>query len=391
MKGVLMQTEKEMADGIHQMVPPEKMAPSARKLRDIYARKPCAPFFQREFGFFTLEKWKKQGMPQDVPLEKIFGFDSPGDYAIDGLGWCEAAFEPAFEEKILEDRTDYELVQDAAGRHVLFFKGRRSGFMPEYLEHPVRDWKTWNENVKWRLAPETESRYRDLDKSMDEARKAAGQGLIITQRVIGLYMYLRSLIGPGQLPLFFYDQPELLHDCIKTWFNLADSVIAKHQKYVTIDELYFGEDICYNHGLLISPDMVKEFLLPYYQQLVANLKKRQIDRSRHLYVHIDTDGFAIPAISLYRTIGMDIMSPFEVAAGCDVVKLGKEYPWLAMFGGIDKRILAAGKDAIDRHVDYIFPKMHKRGGYIPTCDHGVPEEVEYENYLHYRKRCLEYA
>lgn len=33
----------------------------------------------------------------------------------------------------------------------------------------------------------------------------------------------------------------------------------------------------------------------------------------------------------------------------------------------------------------------KKGGYIPTCDHGVPEEVSFENYLHYRKRMLEYG
>jgi uroporphyrinogen decarboxylase len=83
------------------------------------------------------------------------------------------------------------------------------------------------------------------------------------------------------------------------------------------------------------------------------------------------------------------MSPFEVAAGCDVVEIGKEYPGLRIFGGIDKRVLAAGKDAIDRHVDYILPFMKKRGGYIPTCDHGVPEEVRLEDYLHYRSRCRE--
>ena len=33
--------------------------------------------------------------------------------------------------------------------------------------------------------------------------------------------------------------------------------------------------------------------------------------------------------------------------------------------------------------------MRARGGYIPTCDHGVPEEVPYEDYLYYRKRCVE--
>ena len=52
---------------------------------------------------------------------------------------------------------------------------------------------------------------------------------------------------------------------------------------------------------------------------------------------------------------------------------------------------ATAIEVIDRLVDRIFPVMQARGGYIPTCDHGVPEEVSYENYLHYRKRCLEFA
>jgi hypothetical protein len=33
--------------------------------------------------------------------------------------------------------------------------------------------------------------------------------------------------------------------------------------------------------------------------------------------------------------------------------------------------------------------MRARGGYIPTCDHGVPEEVTLEDYRYYRRRCVE--
>ena len=86
---------------------------------------------------------------------------------------------------------------------------------------------------------------------------------------------------------------------------------------------------------------------------------------------------------------MDVMSPFEVASGCDVVEIGRQYPELAMFGGIDKRVLAQGKEAIDAHLEYIFPTMRARGGYIPTSDHGVPEEVTLENYRYYRSRAIE--
>jgi uroporphyrinogen decarboxylase len=380
-----------ISDGVSSLLPRERMSLSARKLRDTYARKPDAPFLQREFGFFCLERWKEQGMPQDVPMEKLFGYDPPGNHHLGGLGWCEAAFSPAFEERVLEDRGEHELAQDVAGRHVLFFKGRRNGFMPEYVAHPVKDLKTWEESCKWRLDASTPARYADLDARMAEAREAAAKGLIISQQVIGGYMYLRSLIGPVDLLYMVHDAPELIHDCMRTWLALADAVTARHQERVTLDELFFGEDICYNHGPLISPARMREYLVPYYQQLIANIKARQIDKARHLYFQIDTDGDARPVIPIYRELGMDVMSPFEVAAGCDVVEIGRQYPGLALLGGVDKRELAKGKEAIDRLVARIFPAMRRRGGYLPTCDHGVPEEVRYEDYLHYRKRCLEFA
>ncbi|HOJ30857.1 MAG TPA: uroporphyrinogen decarboxylase family protein [bacterium] len=367
------------------------MTTSARKLRDIYGRKPYAPFFQKEFGFFTLERWKKEGKIDDnTNLDELFGFDPPGNYNLAQLGWTIAPFEPAFETKIIEDKIDYELVQDESGRHVLFFKGRRNGFMPEYVAHPVKDWKTWIENVKWRLDLRTETRRKHFLKVIPELIDAQNKGLMITERVIGGYMYLRCLIGPSELPLFFYDHPDVIHDCMKTWFELANAIIEMHQQYTVIDELFFGEDICYNHGPLISPQMIKEFLFPYYQQLITNIKSRQAKSGRHLYFHLDTDGYAVSVIPLYKELGMDVMSPFEVASGCDVVRDGQTFPDIAMFGGIDKRVLAKTKDEIDRHLDRILPAMYKRGGYIPTCDHGVPEEVSFENYMHYRKRILEY-
>jgi uroporphyrinogen decarboxylase len=377
-------------DGVHAMVPREKMTDGARKLRDTYAITPGAPIFKREFGYYCLEEWKKQGMPENVPLAQLFDYDPPGNYGLGQLGWCEAAFQPCFETKIVEDRGAHEVVQDYAGRHVLFFKGRRNGFMPTYLDHPVKDRKTWEENVKWRLNPESPERYANLEERMKGATAAAAEGKIISQGLIGGYMYLRSLMGPEDVLYFFYDQPVLVHDCMQTWFRLADAVIARHQQSVTIDEIFFAEDICYNHGPLISPDMMRQFLLPYYQQLIRNLKARQIDRARHLYVQIDTDGYAVPVVSVYQeSIGMDVMSPFEVASGCDVVAIGRQYPNLAIFGGIDKRILAKGKEAIDRELERILPAMRARGGYIPTSDHGVPAEVRYEDYVHYRKRCVE--
>jgi hypothetical protein len=385
-------TDGVAGDGVTAMVAREAMEPSARKVRDAYARVPGAPLLRREFGFYSLERWRREeGLSPDEDLQALFLLDPPGHHSLGQLGWCEAAMAPAFEEVVLEDRGEHEVVQDHAGRKVLYFKARRSGFMPEYIDHPVKDRRTWEEGVKWRLEPDTPSRFAEMDARLQKARDAAGRGLMIQQNLIGGYMYLRSLIGPADLLYMFYDDPGLIHDCMQTWLRLADAVIARHQQAVTLDEVYLAEDICYNSGPLISPDMMREFLLPYYRQLLDNVRRRQLDPARHLYVQIDTDGCAMPTIPVYQEIGMDAMSPFEVASGCDVVAVGRAHPELAIFGGIDKRILATSKDAIDRELERILPVMRARGGYIPTCDHGVPEEVSLENYLHYRRRCVEWG
>ncbi len=368
-----------------------KMSLGTKKLRSFYNITPNAPIYQCEFGFYSLDRWKREGHITDASdLSQLFGFDASGSHSLGQLGWCEAAFCPIFTEEVIEDRGEHEVARDFAGRHVLFFKGRRSGFMPEYLDHPVKDMKTWEENCKWRLNPNQPERFIDLQARMEYAEECAQQGMFIVQNLVGGYMYLRSLIGPVELLYKFYDEPELIHDCMKTWLELSDAVIEKHQQYVTLDEIYLAEDICYNHGPLIAPDMMREFLFPYYQQLLANAKLRQRDKHRPLHIQIDTDGNANPVVDVYKEIGMDYMSPFEVASGCDVVEVAKKYPDLRIRGGIDKRILAKGKDAIDREIERIMPFMKKRGGYIPCCDHGVPEEVNFEDYMHYRKRMLEY-
>lgn len=379
-------------DGVHALVPRAAMTPAARRLRDTYAITPGAPFYHKTFGLWMcLDTWKTQGLP-DTDLATLFRLDPPGNHSLGQLGWCEAAFRPAFPQLTIADRGDTEVVQDTAGRQVLYFKGRRQGFMPEYVGHPVRDLKTWEEDVLWRLNPASPERYADLEARMAGARAAAAQGLMITQNLIGGYMYLRSLIGPEALLFAFYDMPDLIHACMRQWLALADAVIARHQQYVTLDELFLAEDICYNVGPLISPDMMRAFLIPYYQQLIANVRSRQIDRNRHLYVQVDTDGNAVPVIPVYReAIGMDAMSPFEVASNCDVVAIGRAYPDLVMSGGIDKRVLARSTAEIDALCARILPVMRRRGGYIPTCDHGVPPEVPWQNYLHYHRRCVEYG
>lgn len=386
-------------DGINCEVPENKLSEYIKIFRKNYNITPGSRIYRKEWGYYSLNRWIDEGyIPKgttNTTVKDIFYkkglFDGFSRHRLTDLGGIEAPFNPWFEVKVLEDLGEYELVQDIAGRKVIYFKGRRDGFMPEYKDHPVKDMDTWEKLCKWRMVPNDPLRFKRIDDSAEYIIGLQKKGIIIAQIAVGGYMYLRSLMGPLELLYMFYDNPELIHECMRSWFEVADATIAYKQKFYNIDEFMLLEDICYNMDSLISPDMIKEFLFPYYQQIISNIKKRQIDKNRHLFIQLDTDGHAPSVIPLYQKLGMDVMSPFEVAAGCDVVEIGKNFPNLVIEGGIDKRIIAKGKPYIDRHLDHIMPAMRKRGGYIPTCDHGVPAEVSFEDYLYFRERLSEYC
>jgi len=378
------------------MLPSEQMPDHVRKYRTVYEKTPGAPIFHMEGWYYSIDAWREQGLPSHLKegsaeWNEYFQFDTDARHCIWGLGWVEAALYPEYEEKVLERRSDgTELIRDKAGRKVLMFHDVRSGYMPEYVDHPVKDMQSWKEMIEPRLDFLNKQRRADLEAAVPLMVEKAKDGYFMQQRAIGAYMYLRSLIGPEGLLYMFYDDPDLIHACLGKWFELSDSVIAHTQRHVPLDEIFFGEDICYNNGPLISPDMIEEFLMPYYSKLMQNARSRQLDPGRKLHVQIDTDGKCMPVIRLYQKhLGMDCMSPFEVASGCDVVQVGKDFPDLIIQHGIDKRILAKSKEAIDAELERIIPVMKARGGYIPACDHGVPAEVPLENYLHYRKRMVE--
>ena len=52
-------------------------------------------------------------------------------------------------------------------------------------------------------------------------------------------------------------------------------------------------------------------------------------------------------------------------------------------GGIDKRVLAKDKDAIEREVLSKVPWLCLQGGFFPQVDHLVPPDVSLENYVYY--------
>jgi len=340
---------------------------------------------RRDWGYFpeTLRRWAAEGWNGS---HDAFLLDE-NPYADDliHLVGIDAPLVPAFPEETLESSPEYLLVRTSAGAIERFprNKVRWEEAMPEYVRNPVESREDWFERVKPRLDPDTPARWNDFADHAERVREEVATGRRLYQGMgIGAYMYLRSLLGPEGVLLAFYDDPALVRDMMESWLRLLRTCLLRVQRKVPFFKFLVGEDISYKNGPLISPAMMREFLFPYYEQLIGSLRAAQAEP---MHAEVDTDGNVDALIPLYTSIGFDTFRPFEVAAGCDVLRHAREHPRLVMSGGIDKRVLAAGPDAIEAEVRRIIPAMARRGGYIPTCDHTVPSNVSLQSYLFYRR------
>ena len=99
---------------------------------------------------------------------------------------------------------------------------------------------------------------------------------------------------------------------------------------------------------------------------------------------MDSDGYIAELIPIWIDAGINVCNPIEVAAHNDIVdfrnKFGRN---MAYTGGIDKRCIARGGKDIAGEVDRVCALLTMDGGLIPGCDHGVPPDVSWKNFIYY--------
>jgi uroporphyrinogen decarboxylase len=102
-------------------------------------------------------------------------------------------------------------------------------------------------------------------------------------------------------------------------------------------------------------------------------------------VAVDSDGYIGELIPLWIEAGINVCDPIEVAAHNDINEFRRMFgKRMAYRGGVDKRAIAKGGKVIEEELARIAPVV-KDGGYIPGCDHGVPPDISWKNFIEYSR------
>lgn len=329
---------------------------------------------QFEWGYWpeTIARWREEGMPTDKEPWEATGITYYHRVPVN------TRFCPDFTYQVLSETQDNRIVRDENG--IIQEVSKHTTTFPRYLKHPVESLTDFHE-IKSRLDPEANARFPENWPQAVAELAHRDSFLVMGGCEISFFGWHRDLMGVENLLVAYYDQPELVHAISEHHLQYLKALYAKIIPHVEYDFIFMWEDMSFKNGPLISPALIREFMLPYYKELIRFFKD-----ATSLKVIVDSDGDVRQLIPLLIEAGVDGMLPFEVAAGMDIVELGREYPEFIIAGGLDKREIAQGKAAIDRELERKLPPMFARGRYLPTMDHHVPPEVSYTDFQYYLQK-----
>ncbi len=335
----------------------------------------------------TLAAWHSQGLPTDVGDYNEYAYRLAGGTK-EWPGWgagfpVNERMIPTFEEKVIEDRPNSRVVQDWKGNVCEIGKE----FTPEYLRNaidfvtrrwikcPVENRADW-EAMKRRYDADEPSRLPADAEAL--GRQLAGREHIVQVHFSGPFWQLREWVGFETLCTLFYDDPGLVQDMIAFWDHHIARLLERLLKHVTPDVVHLSEDMAYKSFSMISPAMAREYLMPTWKHW------GEIVRGAGVPVYaMDSDGFIGELIPLWIESGINACDPIEVAAGNDLPAFRRQFGQnIAYSGGVDKRAMAKGGSVIAAEIARLRPVIDG-GGYLPQCDHGVPADVSWPNYVEY--------
>jgi uroporphyrinogen decarboxylase len=180
--------------------------------------------------------------------------------------------------------------------------------------------------------------------------------------------------------------PELLIDFIinKEFANeLLDRIVSYNLRVVDIvseydiDCIFYGDDWGQQKGLIMGPELWREFIKPRLKLMYDRVKEKGMFIAQHSCGDISE---IFPDLV---ELGLDIYNTFQPEI-YDVVEMKRLYgDKITFYGGVStQRLLPNGTpDEIKNEINELIRILGKNGGYIIAPTHAMPSDIPTENIL----------
>ncbi len=311
----------------------------------------------------TVERWRKEGMPEDMSFVDYFDIDHVVGIGVDNS--------PRYPVKVIEETDEYKIHTTSWGATLKNWKHAAS--TPEFMDFTMTDPDKWAE-AKKRITSDRDRINWDHLKANYKTWRDSGYW-IKAGLWFGFDVTHSWMVGTERVLMALLENPEWITDMfshiLETNLVLLDMVWEEGFEF---DSVMWPDDMGYKQNQFFSLDMYRELLKPYH--------KRAVDwaHEKGVYAHLHSCGDINPFVPELVEIGMDALNPLEVKAGMDPLELKKKFGKdIVLHGGINA-VLWDKPDEIKAEMSRVIPEVKQGGGYIFSSDHSVPSAVCLEDF-----------
>lgn len=220
--------------------------------------------------------------------------------------------------------------------------------------------------------PDDPSRYADYEST----RRANPELFFVVNHSKALFEIAWMLGGMQELMLAMMCDPDFVH-------QLLDKILAFNLRVIDnacahdIDAMMFGDDYGTQAGLILSPELWREFIKPRLTQMYQRVK------AHGKYVFIHTCGQVQELLPELIECGVDVFNPFQPEV-MDLAEVKRKFgERLCFYGGVStqRTLPYGGVDDVRREVAYLKNEIGRGGGLIAAPAHAIPPDARPENVL----------
>lgn len=325
----------------------------------------------------THKAYVSQGkIKPDESFEDHFGLDLQ-------LCWnLNLVLDQDFTPEVLEETEDTILTKDGNG--AMLRRHKKHDTTPEHVGFSVKNYADWRE-VRGRLTDV------DLKRVNFAAYREAKEIAAKTNRYfcwsgINVFEAMHPVCGHEHMLVGMAMEPEWIEDMVNVYTDLTIALqeeLFAREGYP--DGIFYYEDMGFKERPFMSPRMYKELIFPAH--------KRSIDfaHAHNLPVIMHSCGFIEPLLPGMVEAGIDCLQVIEVKAGCDLLRIYKDFgEKLALMGGIDVRELYSNDFArVEAELRKKIPVVKEGFAYCLHSDHSIPNTVNYETLKYFIETGME--
>ena len=311
----------------------------------------------------TIERWRREGMPENVSYVDYFGLDKVSGIYPD--------YSPRYEARILEETDEYRICTTGNGATLKEWKHAAS--TPEFLDFKIKDRESWAEASK-RMEPSRDRvNWERLRNNYPEWRKRGDW--IEAELNFGFDLTHSWMVGTDRVLLALIEDPEWMYDMFNRQLTAGLAMLD-----MIWDEGYRFDVVCWSDDMGYKGKQF--FSLDTYRELEKPFHKRAVEwaHAHGIKAHLQSCGCINPFVPELIEIGLDALNPLEVKAGMNPIQLKRDYGKDLVFHGGVNAVLWTEPEKIEAEMRRVIPALKENGGYIFSSDHSVPSAVSLEDF-----------